>query len=184
MKIHVRILATVLLALSLLMIVGRLLAQSSGGGNTLRWSVTGGGGVSTGDVYVLRGSIGQPDAGDALNGGGYTLVGGFWGSPVPLSGGIVVPDGGAPIRNYFVVRNVPLSWSAVSWAAGYWVEVSKNQNFAGTVYKNDTLDASTLSVTTTILTDNGLYYWHVRAKRPDGSWGAWSITDSFQVNAP
>jgi hypothetical protein len=179
MRSHSRVIPAALV--TLLIISGQVLSQGS---NTLRGSFTGGGTTSTGGEYVLRGSIGQPDAGAALTGDGYTLVGGFWGSPVPVSGGIVVPTGGAPIRNYFVIRNVPLSWSGVSWATGYWVEVSKYQNFAGTVYKNDTLDASTLSITTTPLTDNGLYYWHVRAKKPDGTWGGWSITDSFQVNAP
>lgn len=40
--------------------------------------VAGGGGTSTGGVYSVSGTIGQPDAG-LLSGGNYTLVGGFWG---------------------------------------------------------------------------------------------------------
>ena len=53
------------------------LAQS-GGLYDLTWStVDGGGGVSTGGDYTLRGIIGQPDAG-AMSGGDYTLAGGFW----------------------------------------------------------------------------------------------------------
>ncbi|HEY5909167.1 MAG TPA: hypothetical protein VJA21_01035 [Verrucomicrobiae bacterium] len=42
------------------------------------WTVDGGGGTSTGGVYTVSGSIGQPDAG-AMSGGNYTLTGGFWG---------------------------------------------------------------------------------------------------------
>src|SRR5437660_4921406 len=42
------------------------------------FSIDGGGGTSTGAVYSVSGSIGQPDAG-TMTGGGYTLVGGFWG---------------------------------------------------------------------------------------------------------
>jgi hypothetical protein len=42
------------------------------------YTVDGGGGTSTGGVYSLSGTIGQPDAG-AMSGGNYTLVGGFWG---------------------------------------------------------------------------------------------------------
>lgn len=42
------------------------------------FTVDGGGGSSTGGVYTVTGTIGQPDAG-ALAGGNYTLVGGFWG---------------------------------------------------------------------------------------------------------
>jgi hypothetical protein len=45
---------------------------------TLEWStIDGGGGTSTGGVYSVTGTIGQPDAG-LMSGGSYTLVGGFW----------------------------------------------------------------------------------------------------------
>jgi hypothetical protein len=41
-------------------------------------TIDGGGGTSTGGVYSVSGTIGQPDAG-RLTGGNYTLEGGFWG---------------------------------------------------------------------------------------------------------
>jgi hypothetical protein len=41
------------------------------------FTIDGGGGTSTGGVYSVSGTIGQPDAG-ILTGGPYTLVGGFW----------------------------------------------------------------------------------------------------------
>jgi hypothetical protein len=41
------------------------------------FSIDGGGGTSTGGVYQVTGTIGQPDAG-AMSGGNYTLTGGFW----------------------------------------------------------------------------------------------------------
>ena len=44
----------------------------------LSWhTVDGGGGTSSGGDFVLRGTIGQPDAGD-LSGGDFVLRGGFW----------------------------------------------------------------------------------------------------------
>jgi hypothetical protein len=50
----------------------------SGSDYDLTWNtLDGGGGVSRSGVYALGGTIGQPDAG-TLNGGGYTLVSGFW----------------------------------------------------------------------------------------------------------
>lgn len=55
-----------------------LLAQYA----TVWWTVDGGGGTSTGDVYILRGTIGQPDAGPTMTGGEYSLTGGFWTLPV------------------------------------------------------------------------------------------------------
>jgi len=42
------------------------------------YKIAGGGGMSTGGVYSVAGTIGQPDASSALNGGNYSLTGGFW----------------------------------------------------------------------------------------------------------
>ena len=42
------------------------------------YSIDGGGGTSTGGVYSVTGTIGQPDAGH-MSGGNYSLDGGFWG---------------------------------------------------------------------------------------------------------
>jgi hypothetical protein len=45
---------------------------------SINWyTIDGGGGTSTGGVYSVSGTIGQPDAGN-LSGGEYKVVGGFW----------------------------------------------------------------------------------------------------------
>jgi hypothetical protein len=41
-------------------------------------TIDGGGGTSTGGVYSVSGTIGQPDVGGAMTGGNYSLTGGFW----------------------------------------------------------------------------------------------------------
>ena len=54
-----------------------VLAQS-GGDYVLDWStIDGGGGTSSGGAYIVRGTIGQPDA-DYSAGGPYEVLGGFW----------------------------------------------------------------------------------------------------------
>jgi hypothetical protein len=46
---------------------------------SIDWStIDDGGGTSTGGVYTVSGTIGQPDAG-MMSGGAHTLSGGFWG---------------------------------------------------------------------------------------------------------
>jgi hypothetical protein len=42
------------------------------------YKIAGGGGTSTGGVYQVTGTIGQPDASGAMSGGSYSLTGGFW----------------------------------------------------------------------------------------------------------
>src|SRR5436190_10532348 len=41
-------------------------------------TIDGGGGTSMGLTYSVSGTIGQPDAGPAMNGTQYSVVGGFW----------------------------------------------------------------------------------------------------------
>ena len=42
------------------------------------FTIDGGGGTSTGGVYAVSGTIGQPDAG-RMSGGNFSIDGGFWG---------------------------------------------------------------------------------------------------------
>lgn len=48
------------------------------------FSVDGGAGTSTGGVYVLSGTIGQPDAGGPLTNAQYAITGGFWALPIAV----------------------------------------------------------------------------------------------------
>lgn len=70
------------------------------------FTVDGGGGTSTGGVFSLSGTIGQPDAG-VMSGGPFTLVGGFWG----VVSAIQTP--GAPKLK--VVRDTLLDEVTISW---------------------------------------------------------------------
>ncbi|HXI69737.1 MAG TPA: hypothetical protein VNN22_05195 [Verrucomicrobiae bacterium] len=45
---------------------------------SIGWFTIDGGGTSTGGVYAMGGTIGQPDAGPAMTGGNFSLTGGFW----------------------------------------------------------------------------------------------------------
>jgi hypothetical protein len=42
------------------------------------YKVAGGGGTSTGGVYAVSGTIGQPDASAPLTSGNYSVTGGYW----------------------------------------------------------------------------------------------------------
>jgi hypothetical protein len=76
--------------------------------------ISGGGGVSTGGVFSISGTMGQPDAG-AMSGGSFSLQGGFWG----LLTAIQTP--GAPLLSMTRANNrVTLSWPLV--ATGWMLE--------------------------------------------------------------
>jgi hypothetical protein len=69
------------------------------------FTIDGGGGTSTGDVYSVSGTIGQPDAG-TMSGGNYTLVGGFWALPT------AVQDTNGPLLKIVAAG---VSQATVSW---------------------------------------------------------------------
>ena len=66
-------------ALALLLAAAAGVHAQSGGTFELTWFTVDGGGATalSGGTFELGGSAGQPDAG-ILNGGSYTLSGGFW----------------------------------------------------------------------------------------------------------
>jgi hypothetical protein len=69
------------------------------------WTVDGGGGTSTGGVYSVSGTIGQPDAG-TMSGGSFTLTGGFWALPG------LVQTPGAPT---LYITNAAPGWATIWW---------------------------------------------------------------------
>jgi len=57
-------------------------ASASAQSYSIDWfTIDGGGGTSTGGVYSVSGTIGQPDAGPTMTNGQYSVTGGFWALP-------------------------------------------------------------------------------------------------------
>jgi hypothetical protein len=99
-------------------------------GYSIDWStIDSGGGASTGGLYSVTGTIGQPDAGQ-MSGGTYTLQGGFWsvvaavqtpGAPrlnvTCNNGGVTVswllPAAGWVLDETPAITGPPLVWSQV-----------------------------------------------------------------------
>lgn len=160
---------------AVLLIAGNIFAQSGGGFTLTTWTVDGGGGRSTGGAYILSGTVGQPDSGMSQTGGGYTLRGGFW-RPIRLIP--PSPANAVPQRNYYTTGTVTLGWNAVTWAAGYEVQVSRNNTFTDLAYHNP--NTAALAVTPTLA--DGAYFWRVRGLRSGGAPGAWSAVDTFTID--
>jgi hypothetical protein len=58
---------------------------SAWGQYSIDWhTIDGGGGMSTGTVYSVTGTIGQPDAGGPMTNGQYSVTGGFWALPTAV----------------------------------------------------------------------------------------------------
>ena len=74
----------------------------------INWfTIDGGGGTSTGGVYSVSGTIGQPDAGGPMTNGQYSVTGGFWALPTAIQ------VGGAPTLTIVPATpgNATISWT-------------------------------------------------------------------------
>lgn len=74
----IKVILVGLIVVALLFLAGSMAYAETTGYSLSWWTVDGGGGTSNSSAYDLSGTIGQPDAG-SMSGGGYVLVGGFWG---------------------------------------------------------------------------------------------------------
>ncbi|MBI3850316.1 MAG: hypothetical protein HY298_08515 [Verrucomicrobia bacterium] len=70
------------------------------------FTIDGGGGTSTGGVYSVTGTIGQPDAGPTMSGGNVSVDGGFW----SIIAAVQTP--GAPL---LTITRTTTNTVAVSW---------------------------------------------------------------------
>src|ERR1035437_1293583 len=103
------------------------------------YKIAGGGGTSTGGLYSVSGTIGQPDASGAMTGGNYSLTGGFWslinvvqttGAPtlsITHSGNSVIVSWPTPSASWTLQQNGNLAGG--SWAtSGYLVSTNGGIN--------------------------------------------------------
>ncbi|HXJ72420.1 MAG TPA: hypothetical protein VNM37_06190, partial [Candidatus Dormibacteraeota bacterium] len=84
------------------------------------FTIDGGGGTSTGGVYSVSGTIGQPDAGLTMSGGNFSLTGGFW----SLLSTVQTP--GAPLLSISLTSSntALVSWPSAS--AGFNLQQNTN----------------------------------------------------------
>src|SRR5258706_5137923 len=119
----------------LLSLLFSLLAMAAHGQYSIDWfTIDGGGGTSTGGVYSVSGTIGQPDAGQ-MSGGNFTIEGGFWGVVA------AVQTPGAPTLS---IARTTTNTVAVSWpspSAGFTLQ--QNTNGIGTVNWSNVATAPT-----------------------------------------
>ena len=103
---------------------------------TIDWfTIDGGGGTSTGGVYSVSGTIGQPDADGPASGGNYSLTDGFWSL---LS---VVQTPGSPVLSIMLTAT---NTALVSWpspSTGF--SLQQNTNGVGTVNWSNALTTPT-----------------------------------------
>jgi hypothetical protein len=95
------------------------------------FTIDGGGGTSTGGVYSVISTIGQPDAGK-MSGGNFTIDGGFWGIIA------AVQTSGAPLLSIMRSNNLAIvSWPSPS--TGFNLQQNLDLNMTNWVTPSETV---------------------------------------------
>jgi CSLREA domain-containing protein len=115
-------------------------------------------------------------------GAGYTRING---STVDMGAVEVhtVPTNTVPPINYHPSSVVTLTWSSLSWATGYEVQVSLDKAFTQLQCGGTLQAGASLSIDTCQL-DAGTYYWRVRGKSASQTNATWSTPDTFVIAIP
>jgi len=112
---------------------------------SIDWStIDGGGGTRTGGAYSVTGTIGQPDANpQAMTGGNFSLVGGFW----SLS---AVQTPGAPLLSILrtTTNTVAVSWPSPSTG---WTLQQNTNNVSSVNWSNVTATIQDDGTTKTLI---------------------------------
>jgi len=104
---------------------------------------------------------------------------------------VVSAPGIAPVPNRYTDNTPTLTWTPISWADTYEIEIYKSPtvNSANLAYSNASIPGTATSHDVNIQLSNGTYYWRVRAVEDNGGtprYGNWSGPGLgiFQVESP
>jgi len=101
--------------------------------------IAGGGGTSTGGIYQVSGTIGQPEASGTLSGGPYSVTGGFWSL-------YAVQTAGAPLLTITYFGNQAVVWWSPA-VTGWTLQTNATLatpawgNYAGPIVNNSVTNA-------------------------------------------
>jgi hypothetical protein len=116
------------------------------------FSIDGGGGTSSGGIYSVTGTIGQPDAG-VLSGGNYSIVGGFWSAIAATPGSPASPQLSVSVSGQEVI----ISWPSPSTGFTLQENTSLNPATWQGVQQTITDNGTTKSITLTAPAGNTFY---------------------------
>jgi outer membrane protein assembly factor BamB len=161
-----------------------LAALANNGGTTLTMALLpGSAAIDAGDDALCaaapvsnldqRGAI-RPVDGDG-NGSAHCDVGAF------EVGSLISPPNVAPTLNISTSATPTLTWSHVTDALWYQVEVSQSNTFTSIIQTKATTDGTALFLALDSLAE-GTYFWRVHARYANNTWGAWSAVDTFTID--
>lgn len=87
------------------------------------------------------------------------------------------PPPSVPIQNVYNTTQPTLTWSPITWAVRYGIEIS-----GGTLSTPIQDTTSMWSYTPAAPLGQGLYTWRLRAQNVLNAWGAWSAPETFVVD--
>ncbi|KAA0209902.1 MAG: Omp28-related outer membrane protein [Ignavibacteriaceae bacterium] len=90
---------------------------------------------------------------------------------------LLIPPDNAVINNL----NPTFSWSAISTAQYYRLQISPTSSFSNIIFEKASVSSTSYTLTDAVLVDSNTYYWRVNGYS-DADTSEWSAVSSFTVN--
>ena len=119
------------------------------------FSVDAGGGTSTGGLYSVSGTIGQPEAGGPIHGGNFSLVGGYWSL-------FAVPTPDAPQLRIHLVNPTTVTVSWPSPSVGFVLQENQTLTTTNWTTINSMPDDDGTNRTVTVMAPVGYKFYRLK----------------------
>jgi hypothetical protein len=96
---------------------------------------------------------------------------------------IMSPTLDYPVLNRYITHTPTLTWTLITWATAYQIQIDDNANFSSPIYTSALDTSGTLSHTVQVPLPNGTWYWRIRAFNSAGAPGPWSPAGTFTVES-
>lgn len=87
-----------------------------------------------------------------------------------------------PYRNVFYTGNPTFTWGRLEWAVGYTIQIDNNSDFSSVNWAYQLGAVNTFTMPDTM--PNGVFYWRIRGKRANNTFGTYSTGDNFIILPP
>jgi hypothetical protein len=91
--------------------------------------------------------------------------------------------GAAPVLSYYSQFDVSLTWTAISWAQGYQLQIANSEIFDATWIIHEAVLSSNQLTFDYIAPREGQFYWRVGSVKVDGT-VVWSPVQTFVIYIP
>ncbi len=95
---------------------------------------------------------------------------------------LMTPASVAPVLNRQINNPPTLTWTRITWAQAYEIQIARDLRFVEIVYSNNVLPPNATVFTLPEALPAGTYFWRIRAQSGPTTWSGWSTTGTMLID--